>query len=283
LAQENSQSVGAAANQWSAAPGAATAHDAEPTDAEQYEDEYLDEEPYDETEQGYVHVRTPLFTIGATVISLLILALVAVNVYQFVHYRDASTIATVNGAPITSTDFVRAAGEQDQALQSLIDQKLIQQEAKKEKVTVPDSQVNSEINAIKQQLGTQQQFQAALQRANLTEPQLREQIQTKDLAQMMGAKGVTVSDDEAQTYYNQNKAQFGFLTCARRRRSLPTSRRESEQFCPGPPYCPSRRWYQGFLRRRNGIGRSIVSLISRGRVSRGTAIRRLIPPSAPMS
>jgi hypothetical protein len=216
LAQEHSQPAGAAANQWGAGAtppvDAAASQDEERIDADAYEDEYLDEEPYDETEQGYVHVRTPLFTVGATIVSLLILGLVALNVYQYVHYRDVSSVATVNGAPITSTDFVRAAGQNDQALQSLIDQKLIQQEAQKEKVTIPDSQITSEVNAIKQQLGTPQQFQAALQRANLTEAQLRDQIRTKDLAQAMGAKGVTVTDDEAQTYYNQNKAQFGSQT-----------------------------------------------------------------------
>jgi foldase protein PrsA len=118
----------------------------------------------------------------------------------------------VNGAPITQAEFLRAAGQQDQALQSLIDEKLIQQEAKKQKVTVSDSEVDSEIGTIKQQLGTQQDFNAALQRANLTEPQLRDQIRTQKLAQKMGANGVTVSDDDAQTYYNQNKAQFGNQT-----------------------------------------------------------------------
>ncbi len=213
MAQENSQTAGAAAEQWNAGtvadPGGTAPQNEAPAESEEYDDGYLEEEPYDESEQGYVHVRTPLFTIGATVVSLLILALVAVNVYQYVHNRDASNVASVNGAQITSTDFVRAAGEQDQALQSLIDQKLIQQEAKKEKVSIPDSQITSEINAIKQQLGTPQQFQAALKRANLTEAQLRDQIRTKDLAQKMGAKNITVTDDEAQTYYNQNKAQFG--------------------------------------------------------------------------
>jgi len=177
------------------------------------EDEAYDEDGiYEETEQGFVHIRTSLFAIGATIASVLILALIAGNVYQFIHNRDGATVATVNGSPITASEFVRAAGDQDQALQSLIDQKLIQQEAKKEKVTVPDTQVNNEVAAIKQQLGSQAQFNAALQKANLSESDLRDQIRTKDLAQLMGAKGVTVSDTEAQTFFTQNQAQFGTQT-----------------------------------------------------------------------
>jgi foldase protein PrsA len=176
------------------------------------EEPYADDSVYEDPEQGFIHIRTSLFAVAATVVSLLLLVLLAGNVYQYVHNRSQTEVATVNGAPITQAEFLRAAGQQDQALQSLIDEKLIQQEAKKQKVTVSDSEVDSEIGTIKQQLGTQQDFNAALQRANLTEPQLRDQIRTQKLAQKMGANGVTVSDDDAQTYYNQNKAQFGNQT-----------------------------------------------------------------------
>jgi foldase protein PrsA len=165
-----------------------------------------------EPEQGYVHVRSSAFAIGLTVVSIVLLVLLAGNVYQYIHSRNQTEVATVNGAPITQAEFMRAAGQQDQALQSLIDQKLIQQEAKKQNVSVSDSEVDSELGTIKQQLGSQQDFAQALQRANLTEPQLRDQIRTQKLAQKMGAKDVSVSDDDAQAYYNQNKAQFGSQT-----------------------------------------------------------------------
>jgi parvulin-like peptidyl-prolyl isomerase len=171
--------------------------------------QYADDGIYDDAEQGFVHIQTTLFAVGATIVSLVVLALLAGNVYQFIHYRNDNTVATVNGAPISKTEFLRSAGQQDQALQSLIDQKLIQQEAKKEKVTVPDSEVDSEVGTIKQQLGSDKEFNAALQRANLSEPQLRDQIRTQKLATAMGARNVTVSDDDAQAFYNQNKAQFG--------------------------------------------------------------------------
>lgn len=195
-------------------PNAANVAEAQPSSESTnlLDDQYADDGLYDDTEQGFIHIRTSLFAVAATVISLLLLVLLAGNVYQFVHNRNQNEVATVNGAPISQAEFLRAAGQQDQALQSLIDEKLIQQEAKKEKVSVPDSEVDSEVGTIKQQLGTQQDFNAALQRANLTEPQLRDQIRTQKLAQKMGAKNVTVSDDDAQTYFNQNKAQFGNQT-----------------------------------------------------------------------
>jgi len=169
-------------------------------------------EDFETEPERYVTIRGSVLAVGLTLGVVVLLVLLAGNVYQFLHYRGQTTIATVNGAPITQSQFDQAAGSSDQALQSLIDQQLILQEAKKEKVSVPDSEVNSEVSTIRQQLGSPSEFTAALQRANLSEAQLREQIRTQKLATEMGAQGVTVSNDEAQTYYNQNKPQFGTQT-----------------------------------------------------------------------
>jgi parvulin-like peptidyl-prolyl isomerase len=211
-------------------PAAAAIETGDGTEANLLEDgAYADDDLYEDTEQGFVHIRTSVFAVGATIASLLILALLAGNVYQIIHARSGGAVATVNGAPITQAEFLRAAGQQDQALQSLIDQKLILQEAKKENVTIPDSEVNSEVGTIKQQLGTDKDFATALQRANLTEPQLREQIRTQKLAQKMGAKSVTISDDEAQSFYTQNKAQYGTQTFDQAKDQVKTQLLQSKQ------------------------------------------------------
>jgi parvulin-like peptidyl-prolyl isomerase len=211
LTQEEQHLGGPAAQPGQAAVGVSE-QSVQPANSQDDGAAYADDEIYEETEPSFIHIQTTLFGVAATIVSLLILVLLAGNVYQFVHYRNENNIATVNGTPITRTEFLQAAGQQDQALQSLIDQKLILQEAKKQKVTVPDSEVNSEVGTIKQQLGSEKEFSAALQRANLTEPQLRDQIRTQKLATAMGAKDVTVSDDDAQNFYNQSKAQFGNQT-----------------------------------------------------------------------
>lgn len=189
-----------------------------------------DDEEYPNERGGRdVRMRASLFTTLLTLGGLLILALAAGNVYQFLHGRSSTTVATVNGARITQADFVRAAGSSDSALQSLIDQELIRQEARKQKLSIPDSEVNAELSTIKQQLGSQAEFNAALQKANLTEPQLREQIRMQKLAQTMGAKGVSVSDDEAQNFYNTNKAQFGSQTFDQSKDQIKTQILQSKQ------------------------------------------------------
>jgi foldase protein PrsA len=176
-----------------------------------------------------VRFRTPVFAVVATILSLALLALIAGNVYQFVHNRNAQVVATVNGAQITQRDFNRSDANSQQVLDQLISEKLIQQEAKRQKVTIPDSQINGQINTIKTQLGTEKDFQAALQRNNLTENQLRDQIRTQLLAEQLGAKGVTVSDSDAQTYYNQNKAQYGTQTFDQAKDSIKSTLLQQKQ------------------------------------------------------
>lgn len=189
---------------------------AAPTEPGVDEDEHNDDEIEDEDEHdGFVRFRSSAFTVGATLVSIALLALLAANVWQFVQRRQdskAQIVATVNGAPITQREFNRADASSDQTLDALVAEKLVNQEAKKQKVTVSDSQINDQIATIKKQLGSDQEFRAALSRNHLTENQLRDQIRTQLLAEKMGAKNVSVSDQEAQTFYNQNKAQFGQQT-----------------------------------------------------------------------
>ena len=174
------------------------------------EEEYEDE--YDEAEAGFVRFRTQAFVVGATILSVLILALIAGNVYQYIHNHNEQVVATVNGAPIMQREFNRADTSSQAVLDNLIATKLIDQEAAREKVTVPNSDIDSRLADIKKQVGSEQDFKDALQRNNLNESDLRSQIRTNLLAEKMGAKTVSVSDDEAQTYYNQNKANYGTQT-----------------------------------------------------------------------
>ena len=182
--------------------------DAVADDADAIDDDLEDEE----AGGGYVRFRTPFLAVAATILSLALLALIAGNVYQFVHNGNNQVIATVNGSKITQTDFVRDDANSQQTLDDLIANKLVLQEAARQKVSISNSAIDGQIATIKKQVGTAADFQTALKNNNLTESELRDRIRINLLEMQLGAKGVTVSDAEAQTYYNQNKAQFGTQT-----------------------------------------------------------------------
>src|SRR5580704_4062968 len=80
----------------------APASDNETADAEGLETDGLLEEDQDigddldGEEERYVSIRSSVLAVGLTVSAIVLLLLVAGNVYQFLHNRSESTLATVD-------------------------------------------------------------------------------------------------------------------------------------------------------------------------------------------
>jgi peptidyl-prolyl cis-trans isomerase SurA len=106
-----------------------------------------------------------------------------------------------------------------QILDQLIDEKLIVAEAKRQAVTVPDAEVNKQVEdalrEAKERMGSAEAFQAQLQRENLTEDKLREkyrgEVRRQMLAQRLvqkqiGRKNVTAA--EAEAFFKAHPEKF---------------------------------------------------------------------------
>lgn len=99
-----------------------------------------------------------------------------------------------------------------QGLDGLVSQKVLLQEADKLGLKPSDDdlnkQVDDQINQYKAQYPGEGQFEGVLQQNGLTEDQLRELIKDSFITQAVQTsivKDVTVTDDDVQTYYNENK------------------------------------------------------------------------------
>jgi parvulin-like peptidyl-prolyl isomerase len=94
----------------------------------------------------------------------------------------------------------------------LVIQQVLQQEASSFGVTVTDADVQNKLNQVKQMFqGDQDKFQAALKKQNLTLEQLTESIrQDLWLERMKDAVtgNVSITDAEAQDYYNAHKSEY---------------------------------------------------------------------------
>lgn len=103
-----------------------------------------------------------------------------------------------------------------QGLTSLVGQKVLLQEADKLGLKPSDDEINKQvddqINQYKAQYSGEGQFESVLQQNGLTEDQLRELLKNEIITQAVKTdlvKDVTVTDDDIQTYYNENKdSQF---------------------------------------------------------------------------
>ncbi len=116
--------------------------------------------------------------------------------------------ATVNGSPISRLSVVRELEKQGglQALDALIQKKLIETEIAAKNVSVSDADIDSELKKIDEQMSGQGTTLAdALAAQGMTEEDLREQIGVQKKIEALLADKVAVSDEEVENYMKENK------------------------------------------------------------------------------
>ncbi len=138
---------------------------------------------------------------------ILIFALLLLAFF-IVRYRSVFVAAVVNGQLISRIDVVKESERQNgkQVLNTLIRNKLIEQEAKKQKVSVPDQEVNAEIKKIEVTLSKQgKKLDQELASENLTRDDLKKLIRPTLLLGKLVGKDVKITDKEVTDYIEANK------------------------------------------------------------------------------
>ena|GEM_PF-2635671 len=189
-----------------AAAGPATESDGEEKEGEEEEEAYDDEEYGEEAEEHVVVIRRGLFWGVAAAAILIIAALAGLNIYQALRGNDPA-VAVVNGEriPRSAYDKLIARSDGQQALNQLINQTLLAQDAAKHHVTVSPDELDAELQKQKASFASDSEYRQALAQAHFTEPELREQLKYQVLLNKMVLDKVTVSDSEIQQEYDQNK------------------------------------------------------------------------------
>lgn len=153
-----------------------------------------------ETKQKVISVKTA--SIIAVVIILGALAF---------YYKGLLIAATVNGSPISRMSVVaeleRTSGKQ--VLDAIVTKKLLNDEARKQGITVTSDEVNAEITKIEDQIKAQGgTLDAALVQQGITRKDMEEQlILQKKLEKLLGDK-LQVSDEEAMNLLTQSKVSI---------------------------------------------------------------------------
>jgi len=121
--------------------------------------------------------------------------------------HDGDVVALVNGEPISREEFFErleeAAGEQ--ILDQIIMEKAIAQAEGRLGVTVSEEEVQSELDAIKQNFASEEAFEAELSRYNLTLDRLLYEIRLNLILTKLSRKDVTVSEEEIAQFFEANK------------------------------------------------------------------------------
>lgn len=96
-----------------------------------------------------------------------------------------------------------------QVLDSMIANTLLMQEARAEGITVPEAQIDQQINLLKSRFPSPEAFQKELTERKVTEKELRDEMRrvgtVQKLVQSKVLAGINVSDQAARTFYDQNQ------------------------------------------------------------------------------
>lgn len=132
---------------------------------------------------------------------------------QTVKAEVSQIIAQVNDRVITHQELyqrlLRIDGEQ--VLNQMIDEILVEDEAKKQKINVSEKEIDEEFSKIKSQFGDEKNFNQWLDSRRLTPQDIKKQIQFQLLQNklVVKEKNIRVTEKEIKDFFERNKSQLG--------------------------------------------------------------------------
>jgi len=141
--------------------------------------------------------------------SYAILVLVMFVLGALLYYgRGLFVAAVVNGQPISRVSIIKETEKQagKQALDNIVRNTLIEQEARKQKVTVTEKEIEDEIKKVDEKISAQgQKLDDVLVMQGMTREDLRRLIRLDKLVGKIVGKDIKVSDSEINDYITKNK------------------------------------------------------------------------------
>ncbi|SFK56061.1 SurA N-terminal domain-containing protein [Brevibacillus centrosporus] len=151
------------------------------------------------------------FDVSILSASILLAGLVVLGVYQAGQKDLDPAVVKAGDTEITQyqlyDEMKNLYGKQ--MANELVAQSLIKQEAKQQNISVSKEDIDKEVNAMKQQIGSDQAFQEYLSGMGMDEKTLRSKMEVLLTRDKLLDKAFPVTDEQIQQYYEANKAQMG--------------------------------------------------------------------------
>lgn len=151
------------------------------------------------------------FDVSILSASILLAGLVVLGVYQAGQKDLDPAVVKAGDTEITQyqlyDEMKNLYGKQ--MANELVAQTLIKQEAKQQNISVSKEDIDKEVNAMKQQIGSDQAFQEYLSGMGMDEKTLRSKMEVLLTRDKLLDKAFPVTDEQIEQYYEANKAQMG--------------------------------------------------------------------------
>ncbi|RUT48539.1 peptidylprolyl isomerase [Paenibacillus anaericanus] len=147
------------------------------------------------------------------IVSLVLAALlIVVLIVQPLGKGKSEAVATVNGVKISKDVFydeLTAPGAgAETVLDALIKKELVKQEAEKAKITIPEADIQKEIQGYIDYYGSEENYKLALTQSGMTEEVLRKTIGENLTLTKLLEPQITVTDEQIKEIFDTYKASF---------------------------------------------------------------------------
>jgi foldase protein PrsA len=134
-------------------------------------------------------------------------------------YIKLGVVATVNGKPIYRWSYISKLQKSDSksVLNQMIQEKLINDEAKKNNVVIDQKEIDDALAQIKEQVEAQGiTLEEAMKSEGITEKDLINQIRTQKIAEKLAVSDAEITQEQIDAFLKENKS------------SLPTGKTKAE-------------------------------------------------------
>ena len=145
---------------------------------------------------------------------ILAAAVIGLLIYTFVPSGNTATVATVNGDKISQADLLDKLVQYNHTyvndlVESIIDEKVVEQELKAKNITVTDADLAAEMAAFRLQYPDQADFESLLSYYGMTEEDLTNNLKQSTQIRLLLNDNITITDEQIQEYFDTNKASLG--------------------------------------------------------------------------
>lgn len=125
-------------------------------------------------------------------------------------FSNKDVVASVNGDSISKDELYNTLVKQYGAdsLSTLIDNKIIEQEAEKKDITIADKEIKEELQTYIDSYGGDDAFQSALEQSGLTQTDVEGDIENYLKINKLLEPEIEITDEEMKTYFDENKESF---------------------------------------------------------------------------
>lgn len=147
------------------------------------------------------------------VLNLLLVILVGATIFLLAkRYRGMFIAGIVNKSPISRFELNKVLVDRygSTVLEELVNERLLSQAAKENKIEVTEEEINNEIKKLEESLGGKTNLENAMLQYNIDENGLKKQVELRLTQQKLMDKLFTieVTQEEVEEYYATNKAAF---------------------------------------------------------------------------